>query len=505
MKKVIINEFERGIWLKKGSVKCIVRPGSYSLWSGNDDIQKFSLVEEFKPTIPLNKLLEFDELKQELYVIDVKLNQLVLLFIDGLLRRVLSPGKYAFWNVLLDYSFITVDVSKMDVTEVGERGILDSELLKPYLLSYNVRVDEKVLMFVDGQFDRLLDAGLYYFWRNSSNVQFYKYNIATILDEKTAINGPLSMDVLLRDANIRQVLEVIEVGKDELLLIYENALLKAAFPVGVYAYWKNNFSYKKQLVKVEQLIPSVEMLGLIVDNPVLTPFVRVYAVNVYEKGILYVDGQFEAILEPGTYTYWKNDKNLVVYKCDTRAIQMDMNGQEILTKDKANIRLNLVFTYKIYDIVKAASSKEYDKQLYSILQLAVREAIAVLSLDELLDKREQITIEILSQINGRCAEMGIAVINGGIRDIILPGDVKDIMNQVLVAEKKAQANIIMRREETASTRSLLNTAKLMEENAMLLKLKEMEYVEKIADKINSITLNNGGDMVSQLKQIFVAK
>ena len=77
----------------------------------------------------------------------------------------------------------------------------------------------------------------------------------------------------------------------------------------------------------------------------------------------------------------------------------------------------------------------------------------------------------------------------GIRDIILPGDVKEIMNQVLIAEKKAQANIIMRREETASTRSLLNTAKLMEENAMLWKLKEMEYVEKIADKISNISVS----------------
>ena len=60
---------------------------------------------------------------------------------------------------------------------------------------------------------------------------------------------------------------------------------------------------------------------------------------------------------------------------------------------------------------------------------------------------------------------------------------KDIMNQGLVAQKKVQANVIARREETASTRSLLNTAKLIEENDMLYKLKEMEYVEKITDKI----------------------
>jgi len=101
------------------------------------------------------------------------------------------------------------------------------------------------------------------------------------------------------------------------------------------------------------------------------------------------------------------------------------------------------------------------------------------------------------------AGLGVHLIACGVKDIILPGDVKDIMNQVLVAEKRAQANIITRREETASTRSLLNTAKLMEENAMLYKLKEMEYVEKIAEKINTISVSGSGQIVDQLKQIFV--
>ena len=76
------------------------------------------------------------------------------------------------------------------------------------------------------------------------------------------------------------------------------------------------------------------------------------------------------------------------------------------------------------------------------------------------------------------------------------------MNQVLMAQKQAQANVITRREETASTRSLLNTAKLMEDNEMLFALKEMEYVEKIADKIGQITVAGNGGVVKQLKEIF---
>ncbi|RZL37497.1 MAG: slipin family protein, partial [Pedobacter sp.] len=110
---------------------------------------------------------------------------------------------------------------------------------------------------------------------------------------------------------------------------------------------------------------------------------------------------------------------------------------------------------------------------------------------------------VLESTINKAEELGVKLANGGVKDIILSGEIKDIMNQVLVAEKKAQANMITRREETASTRSLLNTAKLMEDNAMLYKLKEMEYVEKIAEKINTISLSGSGQIVDQLKQIFV--
>jgi regulator of protease activity HflC (stomatin/prohibitin superfamily) len=91
-----------------------------------------------------------------------------------------------------------------------------------------------------------------------------------------------------------------------------------------------------------------------------------------------------------------------------------------------------------------------------------------------------------------------------LKDIILPGEIRDIMNTVLVAEKKAQANVIARREEVASTRSLLNTAKLMEENATLYKLKELEYLERICEKVGNISVGSG-DLLGELREILSAK
>ena len=187
-------------------------------------------------------------------------------------------------------------------------------------------------------------------------------------------------------------------------------------------------------------------------------------------------------------------------------MQMEISGQELLTKDKAGLRMNFYVKYQVEDVVKAlVSNKDFEKQLYVLMQLALREFTGGLSLDELLEKKESISAYVNESSGAKVSSLGVTVTGSGIRDIILPGDMKEIMNQVLIAEKKAQANTIMRREETASTRSLLNTAKLMEENSMLFKLKEMEYVEKIAEKINSISLSGGSMVVDQLREIFSPK
>ena len=103
------------------------------------------------------------------------------------------------------------------------------------------------------------------------------------------------------------------------------------------------------------------------------------------------------------------------------------------------------------------------------------------------------------------AEYCVEILNTGIKDIILPGEIRDIMNTVLVAEKKAQANVITRREEVASTRSLLNTAKLMEENKVLYRLKELEYLERICDRVGSISLSGAGSVLEQLAALALPK
>ncbi|MBA4195960.1 MAG: peptidase [Chitinophaga sp.] len=358
----------------------------------------------------------------------------------------------------------------------------------------NINAYQVGLVFKNGVYQRMLQEGNYWLW--NEQVTIYHLN--------QPFNPYIELNVLLKDAKLANALQVIEVSDNEIALQYENGLLKNVLTAGRYAFWKGmiNYSFIKADISKIDIDANIERSVLI--TRLVIGYVRSYSVENYENALLFIDGKFNKVLGPGIYYWWKNNIAVVVAKADMRQQQLEINGQEILTKDKAGLRINAFAQYQIASIEKAIrENKEYDKQLYVAFQLALREYVAGYTLDELLDKKEAIAPFVLEQVKAKAEQLGIEVKGFGIRDIILPGDVKDIMNQVLVAEKKAQANTIMRREETASTRSLLNTAKLMEENAMLWKLKEMEYVEKIADKISNISVNGNGDLIGQLKQIFV--
>ncbi|GAB4032273.1 slipin family protein [Spirosoma gilvum] len=354
------------------------------------------------------------------------------------------------------------------------------------------------LLFKQGGYKKLLSEGAHWVWPNET---VYVYNKGERLQ-----NPPCDLDVLLSYPEVAAALDVVEVNDHEIALQYEKGLFQSILPKGRWAYWKGIKQYDYLKADLSQLdIPASIDLASLMPTP-LSAYVRTYTVEAHEQGVLFIDWTFERVLKPGVYYWWKNNTPVHVLKVDTRQQQMEVSGQEILTKDKASLRLSFYVQFQVQDVIKAlVENKDYDKQVYVAIQLALREYIGGQTLDELLDKKGELAPFVLEATAGKAAELGVDLRNGGVRDIILPGDMRDIMNQVLMAEKKAQANSIMRREETASTRSLLNTAKLMEDNDMLWKLKEMEYVEKIADKISSISVSNDGSMVDQLKQIFVRR
>jgi regulator of protease activity HflC (stomatin/prohibitin superfamily) len=213
-------------------------------------------------------------------------------------------------------------------------------------------------------------------------------------------------------------------------------------------------------------------------------------------GLLIVDGAMREVLQPGLVAYWKFQRQIKVEIVDLRLQSMEVAGQEILTRDKVSLRVNLTALWQVLDAVKArASLTNFVEYVYKELQFALREAVGARTLDELLGDKGALDREIGATVAGKVESYGIAVRSVGVKDVILPGEMKTILNQVVEAEKVAQANVIRRREETAATRSLLNTARLMDENPTLLRLKELETLEKVTEKIDKLTVFGGLDGV----------
>jgi regulator of protease activity HflC (stomatin/prohibitin superfamily) len=138
-----------------------------------------------------------------------------------------------------------------------------------------------------------------------------------------------------------------------------------------------------------------------------------------------------------------------------------------------------------------AGLKDVNEYLHRALQIAVRQSLGKRTLEQVLAEKTDIDEAVSAEVRREMQGYGVRVSEIALKDIILPGDIREIFNQVVTAEKQAQANLIPRREETAATRSLLNTAKLMEGNPLLLRLKELESLEKIADKVGKITVVGG--------------
>jgi regulator of protease activity HflC (stomatin/prohibitin superfamily) len=298
--------------------------------------------------------------------------------------------------------------------------------------------------------------------------------------------------------------QVIELGEQDVGLVYKNGRLSTVLAPGTrQLYWKGpvevrvdvlsiaqDYAVARELVRMLARARAGE-LAQAVSNAVVSA-------EVAEKfmGLLFVDGELVKTLGPGLYAYWKFNRAIKVEQVDTRLQDMEVNGQEILTRDKVSLRVNLSAQYRVADLVAARKGlADVTGYLYRALQFSARQAIGTRTLDTLLGEKGELDRVIFEGVRTQAASYGLMVESVGVKDVILPGDMKDILNQVVQAEKAAQANIIKRREETAATRAALNTAKLMQDNPVLLRLKELEVLEKVTEKVDKLTVFGGLDGV----------
>ncbi|HDT5213346.1 TPA: slipin family protein [Escherichia coli] len=361
----------------------------------------------------------------------------------------------------------------------------------------SVRKDQLALLSRNGDYYKVLHAGEHLLpWLNTPEVLLITLDGSEVPDVLADYLRRFQPDWVEKYCLVADLSE-IEAGA----LYMDGILLEILPPSTRRLYWRVEDDLTLVRMNTQQVQVQTEVM-----NAVLQPrrkgavkgrdAILTVQVPAWHVGVLKIDGETQALLAPGLTAYWKINHLVEAEVVDTRLQVLEVSGQEILTKDKVNLRINLAANWRYSDVLLAFSqlTKPID-HLYRELQFALREAVGTRTLDELLEDKQVIDDVVSEQVKSRMLPFGMEIASLGVKDIVLPGDMKNILAQLVEAEKSAQANVIRRREETAATRSLLNTAKVMENNPVALRLKELETLERVAERIDNISVFGGLDQV----------
>jgi len=395
---------------------------------------------------------------------------------------------------LLQYLSCRVSESNESTRVKVGQGIpvRDQEEVMKMFKKYRVRSYEVGLLFRNGEFRGLLDIGTHRFFDALDSVR------VDVVSQRDPWLTHEKLDLIVKSGALEQRAVVLDLQDHERALVWINNRFSHILPAGQYAYWSGQKDVRIEILDARVTRFEHEELTGIARSPLAQMVLDVVSIKREHVGVLFVDGRFVDTLLPGFYAFWKAPSDAVVVEVDLRETTLDVGGQDIMTADKVTLRVNAVVTWKIENAHKAVTQTDDVRQaLYRDTQLVLRATIGARELDDFLTDKDAVSQEIEQNIRGRASQLGLEIASVGIRDVILPGDMKDLMNKVTEAKKAAEANLISRREETAAMRSQANTARLLADNPALMRLRELEALEKVAacGQLNVIlgnTTENGG-------------
>jgi regulator of protease activity HflC (stomatin/prohibitin superfamily) len=351
-----------------------------------------------------------------------------------------------------------------------------------------VAMNERAVLLKDGLPVRALAPGRHRFWTQRVDALTWK------LEALTFAALPAVLEVLPTDWY-----DVVRVGPTQRGFVTRDERPVLFLRPGVHRLWKLD-GVKVTLLDVTEPVPELtdEAKAIVPAGELVDVTVRQH-----ERGLKYVQGRFEALLPPGRYRFWNHPgANVAVTVVDQRIQQLTISGQELMTRDKVTLRLTLTVEYAPADVAATAHTvADLQGALYLAVQLATREFVAGVTLDALLEGRDALTRWLEAQVVPRAKAFGVDVTRVGVKDVILPGEMKALLNRVIEAEKEALANVILRREEAAATRNMAQAAKVIAENPVLMRLKELEALREVAGKIGPVELHLGQDTLTRLLPI----
>jgi regulator of protease activity HflC (stomatin/prohibitin superfamily) len=364
----------------------------------------------------------------------------------------------------------------------------------------HIKKHERGLWFRRGDFIDVLQPGTYRipFWN-------LRRDLVITYDTTDTRFTHAKLDVLLTHGALRDQLHVVDLNDTQRALVWKDDRLAHILGPGRYAFWKTPYAIQIAAFDVSEFRFAHPRLQAILQHPDAVKWLDGVFVDAHEDVLLYRDGALVEALRQGLHVFWKGTGKVSWKTIDRREQVADVAGQEIMTADKVTLRVNLLVTYQVADAQRAITAvADYTQALYREAQLVLRAAVGGKTLDALLGDKESVGGEVKNTLTARAAEMGVRVISVGLRDIVLPGDMKTLLNQVIAATKEAEANLIRRREETAAARSQANTAKLLAESPALARIKELEMLKEVLAGTKATFVFGQGDIGEQIRTLIAS-
>ena len=185
------------------------------------------------------------------------------------------------------------------------------------------------------------------------------------------------------------------------------------------------------------------------------------------RGLWYEDGVLVKILEAGRYEFprltfferlvpelWRRRlPKIEIALVDIRERDLTIKGQEILTADKVAIRVSIIVQFKVQNPRAALHEVEsYSDRIYGDVQLAARRSLASMTLEEILTNRNKLSEDILKDVKESATTYGVAILRADVKDLIFPGNLQEIMNRVLAAERMSQVQLVEARTKAETQR-----------------------------------------------------
>lgn len=497
----IVSEGEIAFRFVDGKFDRVLAPGKHrSFRPDGTRVERVLLASPRAAFQGLEAIVEREDVRAVTSSVHVDEGKLGLAFHRGVFLEFLPPGLHVFVRSPGTDSGVTFELVEPTAaglfTHRSEDAVLRHADVKRHFRVVQIEAGTTGIFSVDGVFVRRLSPGRHVLFETGHALK---------VDVARPFEPVVTQDVeaLASHPELEGKLTRVRVLDTQRGLVFAGDNFKRFLGPGEYLFTEARPPVRVEVVSMdppEVTHPAVRTLLKAAEAPAhLASFV----VGEGQLGLAFVDGAFHARLKPGTHAYWTGARRVEVTTVDLREVGIEIQGQELLTADKVSLRLNMSVRYKLEDVDRAVlAHASWQEALHRALQLSLREVCQRATLDELLSRKEDLGTELLSRAREGADALGVRLVSAGLRDVILPGEMRQILNQVVEAERRAQANVITRREETAATRSLLNTAKLLDENPTLMRLKELEHAERIAEKIGTLSVVGGIDaLVPKIRDV----